>query len=54
MTVRSSNNHSRSWRIHNQGCDQSRSITIKVFEMDCGVKRGLTREVKKGAGLVSR
>lgn len=54
MTDRSSSSHSRSCRIHSQGCDQSSSITINVLGIDCGVRSGLIREVNVGAGLVSR
>lgn len=54
MTVRSRSSHSRSCRIHSQGCDQSSNITIKVFGIDCGVNNGLISDVNEGAGFVRR
>lgn len=51
-TVRSRRIHCRSWRIHFHGCDQSKSITMRVFGIDSGVRRGWRSELKAGEGLV--
>lgn len=53
-TVRKSSIHSRSWRTHDHGSDQSRRTTSSVFGIDCGVRSGLMSEAKEGEGLVRR
>lgn len=53
-TVRSSRIHSRSWRSHSHGCDQSSRMTISVLDMDSGVSSGWMREPNDGDGFERR
>jgi hypothetical protein len=52
--VLSSRIQSRNCLSQNHGCDQSRSTTMSVLGIVCGVKRGWRRGVKDGEGSVRR